>query len=127
MFTKEKDKETRAVKPSTDFEPGGKPPMHFILPPNLRDSIFSYREKYSEYLKQTNADGKFDPWQFVERYELANYWIIMVISRIKFGYLYFGRLSDDILEEIINDVANEFSGACDDVTEMIFKSEFMKE
>jgi hypothetical protein len=36
-------------------------------------------------------------------------------------------MSDDILEEIIFDVANEFTGACDDVTEMVFKSEFMKE
>ena len=71
MFTKEKDmvKTTRAAKPSADFKSGNKPPMPLILPPNLRDSIFSYREKYSEYLKRTNAEhhGTFDPWQFVER------------------------------------------------------------
>ena len=72
MFTKEKDmtKTTGALKPSAVLRPREKPPMPLILPPNFRDSIFSYREKYSEYLKQTNAEnhGTFDPWQFVEKY-----------------------------------------------------------
>ena len=46
---------------------------------------------------------------------------------LAFIFLCSARLTDDILEGAIFDVANEFAGACDDVTEMIFKSEFMKE
>ncbi|XP_028396466.1 protein moonraker-like [Dendronephthya gigantea] len=84
-------------------KPGDRHPVSLFLPPNVRESIFSYQERFSEYLKQTNSEGLFDPWQLVE------------------------RLSDDILDEMISEVANEFSGACDNVVEMIFQSEFMKE
>ena len=72
MFTKEggPDKKPPAVKTSTMFKAGGKDPVPLLLPPKVRDSIFSYRKRYSEYLEKTNAENQdaFDPLQLVERY-----------------------------------------------------------
>lgn len=47
-----------------------KPAVPVFLSSKVRENIFSYREKYDRYLKQTSTQhhGTFDPWGVVERY-----------------------------------------------------------
>ena len=37
------------------------------------------------------------------------------------------RISDEIFDDVVNEVADEFCGACDAVTELVFQSEFVKD
>ena len=57
------------TRTSTLAESLDKPPVPVFLPSKVRDNIFSYRDKYSRYLKQTETQhhGTFDPWKVVER------------------------------------------------------------
>jgi len=72
------------------------------VPKEMRASIVSYRNRYNKYLRDTSTheQGTFDPWGLVN------------------------RISEDLLEDTLQQVGNELDHVCDDFAEALYNEEF---
>ncbi|XP_062568030.1 protein moonraker-like [Saccostrea cucullata] len=77
--------------------------VEISLAKNMVDNIHSYVEKYERHLRKTShqIQGKFDPWKLVE------------------------EVSDQVLEDCLNEVAGELEDINEAAVNQLCKSEFM--
>ncbi|KAK3736321.1 hypothetical protein QZH41_020786 [Actinostola sp. cb2023] len=84
-------------------QPLTRPTIALFVPSELRTSIAKYRSKYERFLRDTatHIQGSFNPWKLAD------------------------QISEQLLDELIQDVATELGGMSDEYIENIFTKEFI--
>ncbi|KAL9981108.1 hypothetical protein ACROYT_G009771 [Oculina patagonica] len=82
---------------------GARPTVLLSVPKEMRASIVSYRNRFNKYLRDssTHEQGTFDPWGLVN------------------------RISEDLLEDTLQEVGDELDHVCGDFAEALYNEEFV--
>jgi len=97
-----KGPQERGPPQSQRIAAGTRPTVLLNVPQEMRASIVSYRNRYNKYLRDTSTheQGSFDPWGLVN------------------------RISEELLEDTLQEVGNELDHVCDDFAEALYNEEF---
>ncbi|RMX37774.1 hypothetical protein pdam_00006556, partial [Pocillopora damicornis] len=82
---------------------GTRPTVFLSVPKEMKASIVSYRNRFNKYLQDTSTheEGTFDPWGLVN------------------------RISEELLEDALQEVGHELDDVCDDYAEALYNQEFV--
>lgn len=98
-----KSSQNSSAPQSRPLTSGTRPTVFLSVPKEMRASIVSYRNRFNKYLQDTSTheEGTFDPWGLLN------------------------RISEELLEEALQEVGHELDNVCDVYAEALYNQEFV--
>lgn len=113
---------TRPLSPAQPLEKGASVPL---LSSESLSSIEQYRQQYNRYLNTTglSTQGGFNPWKMAERLVIL---ITIPCLLLSFVCMAVYSIADELLDEVLEGVADEVGQLCDNCVEELYGNEFIR-